>query len=200
LRIGDTSEGMSYLDDAARRFCDRFMSRFAIFIVELPLSVSMDGVVTTFKPNGETLYNNIRNITRSGSTARRSTTSGKLLFETDYPLEASDHDCTSAGCAQPSSPSLAQRAGSLTRSLGLRIRGAQIVGLLIFPCLSGASRAFCSIPDSRTHGLRTLGDTTITKLGLSFSPIRPYLMTVLQRVLADGIFQKHSLRARGNAP
>ena len=125
LAIGDTSEGMSYLDTLPRRFVTVYVP-LAIFIVVLLFPFYWMGV-TTFKPNDE-LYNysehnpfwinsptldNIR----------------KLLFETDYPQWLLN-TMTIAVCATFLSIFASVLAAyAITR---LRFRGAQIVGLLIF--------------------------------------------------------------------
>ena len=125
LAIGDTSEGMSYLDTLPRRFVTVYVP-LAIFIIVLLFPFYWMGV-TTFKPNDE-LYNysehnpfwinsptldNIR----------------KLLFETDYPQWLLN-TMTIAVCATFLSIFASVLAAyAITR---LRFRGAQIVGLLIF--------------------------------------------------------------------
>jgi multiple sugar transport system permease protein len=125
VAIGDTSEGMSYLDTLPRRFVTVYVP-LAIFIVVLLFPFYWMGV-TTFKPNDE-LYNysehnpfwinsptldNIR----------------KLLFETDYPQWLLN-TMTIAVCATFLSIFASVLAAyAITR---LRFRGAQIVGLLIF--------------------------------------------------------------------
>jgi multiple sugar transport system permease protein len=125
LAIGDTSEGMSYLDTLPRRFVTVYVP-LAIFIVVLLFPFYWMGV-TTFKPNDE-LYNysehnpfwinsptldNIR----------------KLLFETDYPQWLLN-TMTIAVCATFLSIFASVLAAyAITR---LRFQGAQIVGLLIF--------------------------------------------------------------------
>jgi len=125
LAIGDTSEGMSYLDTLPRRFVTVYVP-LAIFIVVLLFPFYWMGV-TTFKPNDE-LYNYSEHNPFWISSPTLDNIR-KLLFETDYPQWLLN-TMTIAVCATFLSIFASVLAAyAITR---LRFRGAQIVGLLIF--------------------------------------------------------------------
>ncbi len=125
IAIGDTSEGMSYLDTLPRRFVTVYVP-LAIFIVVLLFPFYWMGV-TTFKPNDE-LYNYSEHNPFWISSPTLDNIR-KLLFETDYPQWLLN-TMTIAVCATFLSIFASVLAAyAITR---LRFRGAQIVGLLIF--------------------------------------------------------------------
>ena len=125
LAIGDTSEGMSYLDTLPRRFVTVYVP-LAIFIVVLLFPFYWMGV-TTFKPNDE-LYNYSEHNPFWISSPTLDNIR-KLLFETDYPQWLLN-TMTIAVCATFLSIFASVLAAyAITR---LRFQGAQIVGLLIF--------------------------------------------------------------------